>query len=154
LDYVHDTHPDKQLIFTEISLRQSGRKLPWQLLFDMRGIVLETINRGCASFLSWNYLLDMDGKPYQEGGACPECIGMIDIERDYHTIHHNSHYYCASHLSTICKFGGVRVKVSSSNDEGIAYTAFQNKDGRVGFVVLNETIPTWTVMSYAWKGDA
>jgi glucosylceramidase len=170
LEYIREANPDKEMIFTEVAIQKQGRSMPWQLLLDMRGIVLDAINNGCRSYISWNYLLDMDGNPYQKTGACPDCIGAIDIEKDYRVMHHNSHYYCASHFSAVLRYGARRVQVTASSELGLAYTAFENPDGSLALVVmndlaedriirvlvggkqvLNETLYQRTVMSYHWK---
>jgi glucosylceramidase len=138
--------PDKELIFTETSIGMwnDGRNLEKRLIDDMREIGLGTVNNGCRAVIVWNLMLDTERGPYRPGG-CSTCYGAVDIDRnDMKTITLNSHYYLIGHLSAVVKPGAVRIATQPASDNGrprrepdLMYSAFQNTDGSLAFVVAN-----------------
>jgi glucosylceramidase len=114
-------------------------------------------------------MLDNERGPWREGG-CKTCYGAVDISRDdYKTMTYNSHYYIIGHLSTVVKPGAVRIESKGVAEKGLMYSAFENPDGTVAFVLLNEgtkevrltvtdgkncvdcVVPAKSVASYRWK---
>lgn len=133
--------PDKELIFTETSIGMwnDGRNLQKRLMDDMREVALGTVNNGCRAVMVWNLMLDTDRGPYRPKG-CSTCYGAVDIDRaDWKTIHYNSHYYIIGHMSCVVRPGAVLIEASEpSEDSRLTYSAFQNIDKSMAFVVLNE----------------
>lgn len=137
--HVGSERPDKELIFTETSIGMwnDGRNLQKRLVEDMREVALGTVNNGCRAVMVWNLMLDSDRGPFREGG-CATCYGAVDIDRtNYRDIVYNSHYYIIGHLSSVVKPDAVRLGVTD-NVQGLMSSAFQNPDGTMAFVVLNE----------------
>lgn len=172
LNDIQRQRPDKELIFTETSIGMwnDGRNLHKRLMDDMREVALGTVNNWCKGVIVWNLMLDSERGPNREGG-CQTCYGAVDIDRsDYKTITNNSHYYIIGHLSSVVKPDAYRIESSGNATKGLMYSAFENPDGTVAFVVLNEneatagisltadgknyidcTIPGKSVTSYRWK---
>lgn len=171
LNNIQQQRPDKELIFTETSIGMwnDGRNLGKRLMEDMREVGLGTVNNWCKGVIVWNLMLDSERGPWREGG-CKTCYGAVDINRmNYKTITRNSHYYIIGHLSSVVKPGAVRVESKGVDGNGLMYSAFENTDGTVAFVLLNEggteahltvtdgknyvdcTIPAKSVASYRWK---
>lgn len=140
LNDVQARRPDKELIFTETSIGMwnDGRNLGKRLMEDMREVALGTVNNGCKAVMVWNLMLDTERGPNREGG-CRVCYGAVDIDvADYATITRNSHYYIIGHLSAVVKPDAVRIGVGDA-PEGLMHAAFENPDGTLAYVVLNET---------------
>ena len=115
-----------------------GRNLEKRLMEDMREVALGTVNNWCKGVIVWNLMLDDERGPWREGG-CKTCYGAVDINRgDYKTMTYNSHYYIIGHLSSVVKPGAVRVESKGVDGKGLMYSAFENPDGTVAFVLLNE----------------
>lgn len=172
LNDIQSQRPDKELIFTETSIGMwnDGRNLQKRLMDDMREVALGTVNNWCKGVIVWNLMLDSERGPNREGG-CQTCYGAVDIDRsNYKTITNNSHYYIIGHLSSVVKPGAYRIENSGNSTKGLMCSAFENPDGTVAFVVLNEnegiarisltadgknyidcTIPGKSVASYRWK---
>lgn len=171
LIHVHDTRPDKDLIFTETSIGtwNDGQNLGKRLINDMEEVALGTINNWCKGVIVWNLMLDTDRGPWREGG-CKICYGAVDIDRsDYKTITKNSHYYIISHLSVVIKPGAKRIDTKSNSDENLVYSGFKNTDGSLALVLLNKNeqskkisiydgknyilyqVPPKSVISYRWN---
>lgn len=172
LNDIQRQRPDKELIFTETSIGMwnDGRNLQRRLIEDMREVALGTVNNWCKGVIVWNLMLDTERGPNREGG-CRTCYGAVDIDKsDYKTMTYNSHYYIIGHLSSVVKPGAFRIESKSDRDGGLIYSAFENPDGTVAFVVLNASedtsgfsvtidgknylngeLPAKSVGSYLWK---
>ena len=168
---IHEQAPDKELIFTETSIGtwNDGRNLERRLTDDMREIAIGTVNTWCRGVIVWNLMLDFDRGPNRPLG-CRTCYGSVDIDQnDYKTIVRNSHYYIIGHMSAVVKPGAVRIGSGGLEAEGIMYAAFENADGRLALVLVNETehaktlavsdgksqfeytVPARAVVSFVWK---
>lgn len=169
--HIHEQAPDMELIFTETSIGtwNDGRNLAKRLTDDMREIALGTVNNWCRGVIVWNLMLDFDRGPNRPLG-CRTCFGSVDIDHnDYKTIVRNSHYYVIGHMSAVVKPGAVRIGSGGLEADGIMYAAFENVDGRLAFVLVNETandktlavsngknqfeftVPARAVVSFIWK---
>jgi len=139
LNLIHNSNPEKELIFTETSIGtwNDGRNLKARLLADMEDVALGTINNWCRGVIVWNLMLDKDRGPNREGG-CRTCYGAVDIGADYETIIRNSHYYIISHLSAVVKPGATRIGTTGYTSEDVFFTAFENTDGSYAFVIINK----------------
>jgi glucosylceramidase len=171
LNIVHNTYPEKELLFTETSIGtwNNGHNLSKALLRDMENVALGTVNNWCKGVIVWNLMLDTNRGPNREGG-CRTCYGAVDIDNsNYSSITRNSHYYIISHLAAVVKPDAVRINTSGYNDPSVLYTAFQNPDGSFAFVIINKgsadkpfnitankrsvsyTLPKYSVTSFLWK---
>jgi len=171
LNHIHQSRPDKELLFTETSIGtwNDGRNLETRLIDDMREVALGTVNNWCKGVIVWNLMLDTDRGPNREGG-CQTCYGAVDIDRtNYRTITRNSHYFIVGHLSSVVKPGAVRIGTSGFPESGFYHAAFENSDGTYAVVLLNSTaaarvitlddgsnhfayeVPAKSVISYRWK---
>lgn len=141
LKNVAKQRPDKELIFTETSIGMwnDGRNLGKRLVEDMREVALGTVQNGCRAVLVWNLMLDSDRGPFRPKG-CSTCYGAVDIDRsDFSTITYNSHYYIIGHMACVVKPGATLIDTTPVGEgNGLMYCAFQNADGSVAFVVLNQ----------------
>ena len=137
---IHNSRPDKNLYFTEISigLWGEGYKFGDDLMWNLREVGIGTLNNWSKSVIVWNFMLDDKHGPYRPGG-CDMCLGAVDISSsDYSTVKKNSHYYDVAHLSKVIKPGAYRIKSSDLNISGLTYVAALNPDQSFGMVVLNE----------------
>ncbi len=171
LNKVHNSYPNKELIFTETSIGtwNGGRDLETRLMEDMAEVALGTVNNWCKAVIVWNLMLDTELGPNRDGG-CQTCYGAVDINKnDYKTISRNSHYYIIGHLSAVVKPGATRIGTSGYTNADIMYSAFENNDGTYAFVLLNTSsssksitvsdgeknftykVPAKSVTSYLWK---
>lgn len=148
LKYVHDSYPDKNLYFTEMSigLWADGYSFEKDLMWNMREVCIGTINNYNKAVIMWNFMLDDKHAPFRPGG-CDICLGSITIDSsDYKTLERNSHYYTMAHLSKVIKPGAYRIQSDGTTVEGIHYSAFENPDKSYSLVLLNETHEDQTVL--------
>lgn len=167
---IHESYPDKNLYFTEISIGMwgDGYRFEDDLIWNIREVGIGTLNNWSKSVIVWNFMLDDKHGPYRPGG-CNMCLGAIDINSsNYSTYVKNSHYYDIAHLSKVIKQGAYRIKSSDIGIKGVSYVAVINPDNSYGIVLLNEqnkdqiitiddakhnftyTIPAKSVASFQW----
>lgn len=168
---IQQQRPDKELIFTETSIGtwNDGHNLSVRLMEDMEEVGLGTVMNGSKAVIVWNLMLDSERGPNRDGG-CQTCYGAVDINKgNYKTIQRNSHYYVISHLAAVVKPGATRIGTSGFTSTGLLYAAFENPDGSLATVLLNNStesrritlddgtnhfsfdVPAKAVVSYRWK---
>lgn len=169
---VQSKAPDMELVFTETSIGtwNQGRDLSLALTRDMAEVGLGTVNNGCKAVIVWNLVLDSERGPHGGPGACATCFGAVDVDnRTYSEITRNSHYYLLAHLASVVKPGATRIAASGVGEDGVSYSAFENTDGTLAFVLCNDKdearrftvtdgshsftyeIPAKSVASFRWK---
>jgi glucosylceramidase len=132
---VHETFPDKQLVFTEGCNDSFDMKRidDWKLGEHYGHSMINDFNNGTAAWTDWNVLLDETGGPNHVGNFC-----FAPLHADTRTgrlIYTNAFHYIG-HFSKFIRPGARRV-ASSPSRSALISTAFVNADGRVSVVVMN-----------------
>ncbi|WP_423188902.1 glycoside hydrolase family 30 protein [Alkalibacterium sp. f15] len=135
LSKVHDKYPDKHLIFTEGCIEGGVQLGAWHTGERYARNIMGDMNNWLEGFLDWNIVLDEKGGPNHVGNYCDAPV-IADTKED--VVYYNSSYYFIGHLSKFIKPGAKRVH-TEMNGEDLAVVAFQNADGSVATVLLNET---------------
>lgn len=97
--------------------------------------MINDFNNGAVGWTDWNILLDETGGPNHVKNFC-----YAPVHGDTRTgqlIYMNSYYYIG-HFSKFIRPGAKRIASSSMSDDLLS-TAFQNTDGSVVAVVMNNT---------------
>ena len=140
-------YPDRELLFTESSIGEwnNGRNLMISLPRDMSEMVIDVLNNRFVGSLAWNFMLDMDKKPYVPGG-CSTCFGAVDVDQNngYRSFTYNSHYYIMAHASDAVKPDAYRVDTEGWWTDGLSYSAFMNPDGTKSIMFCNKNDNTVT----------
>jgi glucosylceramidase len=145
---VHETFPDKPLVFTEgcndtFDARRLG---DWKLGEHYGHSMINDFNSGTSAWTDWNVLLDETGGPNHVGNFC-----FAPVHADTKTgrlIYTNAFYYLG-HFSKFVRPGARRV-ASSPSRSALLSTAFISADGRVSAVVMNRGDKE--VSYYLWVG--
>jgi glucosylceramidase len=137
LKRVNEAFPTKQLIFTEGCVEKFGfdRINDWTLGERYGLSMINDFNAGTTTWTDWNILLDENGGPNHVGNFC-----FAPIHADLRTgklLYTNSYYYIG-HFSKFIKPGAKRI-ISSPSRSMLISTAFQNPDGSIAVVVMNNT---------------
>lgn len=136
---VHNTAPDKNLYFTEMSIGSWNYSFDGDLMWSMRELGIGTLNNYNKAVIVWNFLLDENGAPNRPGG-CTTCYGAVEISsKDYATLDRKSHYYVIAHLAKSISPNATRIDASGFKADGLYYTAVENTDGTYGVVLLNDS---------------
>jgi glucosylceramidase len=133
---VHETFPEKHLIFTEgcNDAFDMKRINDWKLGEHYGDSMINDFNNGTAAWTDWNVLLDETGGPNHVGNFC-----FAPLHADTATgrlIYTNAFYYIG-HFSKFIRPGAKRI-ASSPSRSALQSTAFANADGKVSVVVMNK----------------
>ena len=134
---VHETFPDKHLIFTEgcADSFKAEELNDWRLGELYGRSMINDFNDGTVGWTDWNVLLDENGGPNHVENFC-----FAPVHADTKTgelIYTNSYYYIG-HFSKFVRPGARRI-ASSPSRSPLLSTAFVNPDGKVSVVVMNKS---------------
>ena len=134
---VHETFPNKNLIFTEgtVDSFKADDIDSWRLGEQYGRSMINDFNDGAVGWTDWNVLLDENGGPNHVGNFC-----FAPVHADTKTgelIYTNSYYYIG-HFSKFVRPGARRI-ASSPSRSALLSTAFINPDGKVSVVVMNKS---------------
>jgi glucosylceramidase len=132
---VHETYPDKPLIFTEgtVDTFKPDDIHNWRLGEYYGRSMINDFNDGAVGWTDWNVLLDEKGGPNHVGNFC-----FAPVHADTRTgelIYTNSYHYIG-HFSKFVRPGAKKI-ASSPSRSALLSTAFVNPDGKVSVVVMN-----------------
>src|SRR5437762_7616243 len=148
---VHETFPDKPLIFTEGCADSfNAQKLnDWKLGEQYGRSMINDFNSGAVGWTDGNVLLDETGGPNHVRNFC-----FAPVHADTNTgqlIYTNSYYYIG-HFSKFVRPGAKRI-ASSPSRSPLLSAAFINTDGKVSVVVMNKS--DQKISYYLWiEGQA
>lgn len=148
---VHQAAPDKSIYFTEQSIGTWCPNFGDNLMWHMSDVCLGTINNYCRAVVLWNFMLDANRGPNRPGG-CTTCYGFVDCDGtySYSSLTYRSHWYAIGHMSKVVKRGAYRIKSSAS---GVTCSAFENPDGTLSLVILNNSQTQQQTVVRSDKGD-
>ncbi|MBR2429718.1 MAG: glucosylceramidase [Alistipes sp.] len=151
LAQIYKADPSKSIYFTEQSIGTWCPNFGDNLLWHIREVCLGTINNYCRAVVLWNFMLDAERGPNRPGG-CQTCYGFVDCDASYayNTLTYRSHWYAIGHMSKVVQRGAYRIKSSGA---GVTLSAFENPDGTLAAVVLNEKDEEKQVVVKSPKGD-
>ncbi len=134
---VEEAFPDKNLIFTEgcTDRFDKARINLWSLGETYGHSMINDFNNGTVGWTDWNILVDENGGPNHAGNFC--FAPVIGDTRKGELIYTNSYYYIG-HFSKFIRPGARRI-ISSSNRDLLQTTAFQNLDGKIAVIVMNQS---------------
>src|ERR1700730_8013429 len=145
---VHETFPDKQLLFTEGCVDAfDPRKLGEGKFGRQYGrSMINDFNNGTVGWTDWNILLDEKGGPNHVGNYC---FAPVHANTKTGELTYLSSYYYIGPFSKFIHPGARRIASSPSRSQLLS-TAFLNPDGTVAVVVMN---PSEKPASYwLWTG--
>jgi glucosylceramidase len=133
---VHESYPDKNLIFTEGCTERfnASRYNYWGLGEEYGRSMINDFNNGAVGWCDWNILLDETGGPNHVGNFC-----FAPVHADTRTgelIYTNSYFYIG-HFSKFIRPGARRI-ISSPSRSQLLTSAFKNEDGSVVVIVMNQ----------------
>jgi glucosylceramidase len=134
---VHETFPDKKLLFTEGCLFPfDWNKIDnWNWGEQYARSMIMDLNNWSVGWVDWNLLLDEKGGPNHVSNFCYAPI--IADTRDG-SLHYMNTFYYVGHFSKFIRPGAMRI-VCTSNCDDLQCTAFLNPDGGIAVIVLNQT---------------
>ena len=132
---VHETFPDKKLLFTEGTVDSFKPQDigAWRLGEYYGRSMINDFNDGAVGWTDWNVLLDEQGGPNHVGNFC---FAPIHADTKTGALTYTNSYYYIGHFSKFVRPGARKIACSPSRSALLA-TAFVNPDGKVSVVVMN-----------------
>lgn len=151
LSQIYAADPTKSIYFTEQSIGTWCPNFGDNLMWHMREVCIGTINNYCRAIVLWNFMLDASRGPNRPGG-CTSCYGFVDCDAlySYSGLNYRSHWYIIGHMSKIIQRNAYRIKSSGG---GILSSAFENPDGTLSALLLNDSQGDKQIVVTSPKGD-
>ena len=133
---VHDTFPDKQLLFTEgcAEAFKTERINDWTLGERYGYSMIHDFNCGTTGWTDWNILLDERGGPNHVNNFC---FAPLHADTITGKLMYTNSFYYIGHFSKFIRPGAKRI-ASSPSRSSLLSTAFVNPDGKVATIVMNK----------------
>ncbi len=133
---INEAFPDKNLIFTEgcIDSFDLNKIHDWKLGERYGESMINDFNNGVVGWTDWNILLDEQGGPNHVKNFC---FAPVHYNTKTDELIFDSEFYYIGHFSKFIKPGARRISVASSKSF-LLTTAFQNADGKIAVVVMNQ----------------
>ena len=134
---VNESWSCTNLLFTEgcNSPFDGDSLMNWELGERYGNSMIHDFNAGSVGWTDWNILLDEKGGPNHVGNYC---FAPIHGNTKTGELIFTNAYYYIGHFSKFIKPGAKRIQASPSRSNLLA-TSFQNPDGSIVAVVMNET---------------
>ena len=134
---VHETFPEKNLIFTEgcADSYDAAKVKDWRLGELYGRSMINDFNGGAVGWTDWNVLLDETGGPNHVRNFC---FAPVHAHTKTGEITYTNSYYYIGHFSKFVRPGARRVASSPSRSQLLS-TAFVNTDGKLSVVVMNKS---------------
>tara|TARA_R110000868_G_scaffold368227_4_gene631280 strand:- start:21448 stop:22848 length:1401 start_codon:yes stop_codon:yes gene_type:complete len=133
LSEVHESHPDKNIYFTEQWIGAPGN-FSGDLAWHTSNLIVGATRNWSKNVLQWNLAADSNQDPHTNGG-CDRCLGGLTIEGN--SVTRNPAYYIIAHASKYVRPGSVRIE--SSEIAGLPNVAFKTPSNEVVLIVLNDS---------------
>jgi glucosylceramidase len=146
---VKDAHPDKDIYLTEDTGALNG-DFEDDLMRFTSNLIIGSVRNWSRCVIMWNLALNDSGGP--KIGEQNNCRGIITVNQSTGEITKNAEYYVLGHASKFVKPGAVRIG-SSEPAEKIGNVAFQNPDGSIVVITLNENTGSRD-FRMEWNGQA
>ena len=132
LSTVHNSHPDKNLYFTEQWVGSPGN-LKAEINFHIKEIIIGATRNWSRNVIEWNLASDQNQEPHTPGG-CTRCLGAVTVAGD--SIVRNPAYYIIAHAAKFVRPGSKRI--ASNLPANLPNVAFINPDGKIVLIVYND----------------
>jgi glucosylceramidase len=132
LSTVHNTHPTKNLYFTEQYTASSGQ-FGGDLTWHIKNVIIGSMRNWSKNALEWNLANNGSFGPHTDGG-CTTCKGAITVNSS-ENFTRNVSYYIIAHASKFVPAGSVRIASNISGN--INTVAFKTPTGKKVLIAVN-----------------
>jgi glucosylceramidase len=130
---VHDRFPDKGIWMTECSGGTWQKKDPLEVTAHL---LIDSTRNWAKAVALWGIVLDTDHNPH--AGGCGTCRGLVTLDTKQMSVSYTGDFYALAQASKFVHRGATRINSSSFKSEGLESVAFQNLDGSIVLLVLND----------------
>ncbi len=137
LDRVQESFPDKKLLFTEgcADSFDPEKLFFWGNAERYGRNMIKDFNQGTVGWTDWNILLDERGGPNHVENFC---FAPVHANTKTGELIYTPSYYYIGHFSKFIRPGAKRISTASSRSHLLS-TSFQNEDGKIVTVVMNQS---------------
>ncbi len=136
LSKVHESHPDKNIYFTE-QWTSGETDFGGDLRWHVKNLIVGAPRNWSRNVLEWNLAADENFNPHTNDGGCTTCRGALTIDSKTGSVSRNVSYYIIAHASKFVPPGSVRI---STNIIGDLYNvAYLTPPGKKVLIVVNDS---------------
>ncbi|MCB0432116.1 MAG: glucosylceramidase, partial [Mangrovimonas sp.] len=133
LSTVHNSHPNKNLYFTEQYTSSDGT-FSSDLKWHLKNVIIGSMRNWSKNALEWNLANNQNFEPHTDGG-CTVCKGGLTISSSGN-ITRNVGYYIIAHASKFVPLGSQRIDSNLSGN--LQNVAFKTPQGKIVLIVEND----------------
>lgn len=147
-DEIHQRFPGKGIWMTECSGGTWQTESP---ILSTAHLLIDSTRHWAKSVVLWAIALDSDHNPH--AGGCGTCRGLVTVvlHKSPDDVTYNGDFYALGHASKFVHPGATRISSTSFGRESIESVAFQNPDGSIALLVLNNR-DRQADFSIYWRG--
>jgi glucosylceramidase len=147
---IHDAQPQKGIWLTECS---GGTWDKEPALTKTGRLLIESTRDWAKAVVLWGIALDSKHGPHD--GGCGTCRPLVEIDLTdaVPAVSYTGDYYGLAHASKFVKPNATHIASDSFGVHGLETVAFQNVDGSMALVVLNNATGS-TKFMVQWHGSA
>lgn len=134
---IHNRFPDKGIWMTECSGGTWQKKAP---LAVTAHLLIDSTRNWAKAVALWGVVLDTDHNPHT--GGCGTCRGLVTFDTKRMSVSYTGDFYALAQASSFVHPGATRIDSSSFGSESLESVAFQNVDGSIALLVLNDRSDT------------
>jgi glucosylceramidase len=145
---IHDRFPEKGIWMTECS---GGTWDKDPALVKTARLLIESTRDWAKAVVLWGLVLDEEHNPH--AGGCGTCRGLVtvDLKQSPAAVSYTGDYYGLGHASKFVHPGATRIDSTSFGKASLQTVAFQNPDGSIVLLVLNNESST-REFHVLWRG--
>jgi glucosylceramidase len=137
LRMTHELFPNKPLIATEFCIGTERPNENWGEIEQYASEMIGNFNNFTAASVDWNLIVDLKtGGPYHDRTTGVKAPVFVNADTKDFVL--GNLYYAVGHFSKFVRRGAIRIG-SSTYNEDLKTTAFQNPNGEIVVIILNKT---------------
>jgi glucosylceramidase len=144
---IHNKFPDKGIWMTECSGGTWQKKAPLEVTAHL---LIDSTRNWAKAVALWGIVLDTDHNPH--AGGCGTCRGLVTLDTKKTSVSYTGDYYALAHTSKFVHPGATRIESTSLGNESLESVAFQNVDGSIALLVLNNR-PDAATFDVSWRAS-
>ncbi len=146
---IHEAHPEEGVWMTECS---GGTWDKEPALVKTGRLLIESTRDWAKAVVLWGIALDSEHGPHD--GGCGTCRPLVELDLKASGepgVTYTGDFYGLGQASAFVRPGAVRIASTSFGVKGLQTVAFENQDGSVALVMLNNN-PGTADFAVEWKG--
>jgi glucosylceramidase len=147
---IHEKFPTKGIWMTECSGGTWQKENP---LVVTTHLLIDSTRNWAKAVALWGIVLDTDHDPH--AGGCGTCRGLVtvNLKEQPATVTYTGDFYALAQASKFVHPGAVRIYSSSFGRQSLESVAFQNVDGSIVLLILNNR-PDTSDFDVRWSGNS